>query len=229
MLKHLPRSDMDFLLYIFNLSWSSHFFPFIWKTSSIIPIHKMGMPLDSPASFRPISLTSCMSKLFERIILSRLLFFLESNSILSPRQAGFRPKWFTLDQILYLSQSFRMGLTNPGRALGRSCLLSISVKLLTLSGIPPFSTSSFWLASLLALLDGLNLSFLIGALLWSFKITKVVPFESVEVFRRDPFLALYFSLYSLMIFRPLCLLPSAALFTLTIWPFGPPPPWSLLR
>ena len=55
MLKHLPRSGMDFLLYIFNLSWSSHSFPSIWKTSSIIPIHKMGKPLDSPASFRPIS------------------------------------------------------------------------------------------------------------------------------------------------------------------------------
>ena len=40
-----------------------------------------------------------------------------------------------------------MGLTNPGRALGRSCLLSISLKLLTLSGIPPFSTNSFRLAS----------------------------------------------------------------------------------
>ena len=85
MLKHLPRSGMDFLLHIFNLSWSSHSFPSIWKISSIIPIHKMGKPLDSPASFRPISLTSCVSKLFERIILSRLLFFLESNSILSPR------------------------------------------------------------------------------------------------------------------------------------------------
>ena len=60
MLKHLPRSGMDFLLYIFNLSWSSHSFPSIWKTSSIIPIHKMGKPLDSPASFRPISLTSCV-------------------------------------------------------------------------------------------------------------------------------------------------------------------------
>ena len=65
--------------------------------------------------------------------------------------------------------------------------------------------------------------------MWSFKITKVVPFESVEVFRKDPFLALFFSLSSLMIFRPLCLLPSAALFTLTIWPFGPPPPRSPLR
>ena len=124
---------------------------------------------------------------------------------------------------------FRMGLTNPGRALGRFCLLSISPKLSTLSSLPPFSTNSFWLACLLALLVGLNLSFAIGALLCFIKITKVVPFESVEVFCKDPFLALYFSLSSLMISRPLCLLPSAALFTLTIWPFGPPPPRSLLR
>ena len=113
MLKHLPRSGMDLLLCIFNLSWSSHSFPSIWKTSSIIPIHKMGKPLDSPASFRPISLTSCVSKLFERIILYRLLFFLESNSILFPRQAGFRPGWSTLDQILYLSQSISNGFNKP--------------------------------------------------------------------------------------------------------------------
>ena len=228
MLKHLPRSGMDLLLYIFNLSWSLHSFPSIWKTSSIIPIHKMGKPLDSPASFRPISLTSCISKLFECIILSRLLFFLESNSILSPRQAGFHPGRSTLDQILYLSQSISDGFNKPRPGLEQSCLLSISLKLLTLSGIPPFSTNSFRLASLLALLVGLNLSFLIGALLWFFKITKAVPFESVEVFRKDPFLALYFSLSSLMIFWLLCL-PSAVLFTLTIWPFGPPPPRSLLR
>ena len=65
--------------------------------------------------------------------------------------------------------------------------------------------------------------------MWFFKITRAAPFESVEVFRKDPFLALYFSLYSLMIFRLLCLLPSAALFTLMIWLFGPPPPRSPLR
>ena len=112
MLKHLPRSGMDLLLHIFNLSWSLHSFPSIWKTS-IIPIHKMGKPLDSPASFRPISLISCVSKLFERIILSRPLFFLGSNSILSPRQAGFRPGRSTLDQILYLSQSISDGFNKP--------------------------------------------------------------------------------------------------------------------
>ena len=98
MLKHLPCSGMDFLLHIFNLSWSLHSFPFIWKTSSIIPIYKIGKPLDSPASFRPITLTSCVSKLFERIILSRLLFFLESNSIFSPSQSCFRPGRSTQNQ-----------------------------------------------------------------------------------------------------------------------------------
>ena len=124
MLKHLPRSGMDFLLHIFNLSRTSHSFPSIWKTSSIILMHKMGKPFDSPASFRPISFTSCVSKLFELIILSRLLFFLESNSILSPRQAGFRPGRSTLDQILYLSQSISDGF-NKSRPGTRTILSTI--------------------------------------------------------------------------------------------------------
>ena len=192
---------MDFFLHISNLSWSLHFFPSIWKTSSIISIHKMGKSLDSPTSFRPISFTSCDSKLFERIILSRLLFFLESNSILSPHQAGFRPGQSTLDQILFLSQSISDGFNQPRPG---SCLLLNSLKLLSVSGIPLFSTNLFRLAFLLALLVELNLFFLTGALVWFIKITKVATFESVEVFRKDPFLALYFCLSLSMIFRFLC-------------------------
>ena len=126
MLKHLSRSGIDFLLHIFNLSWFSHSFPSIWKTSSIIPRHKVGKPLGSPVFFRPIPLTSCVSKLFERIILSRVLFFLESNSILSPRQAGFRPGQSTLDQILYLSQSISDGLNKPSPG-SRTILSTIDI------------------------------------------------------------------------------------------------------
>ena len=54
-----------------------------------------------------------------------------------------------------------------------------------------------------------------------FKITKTAP---IEVFRKNTFLALYFSLFSSMISLLLCLLPSAAFFMLMTWPFGPPPP-----
>ena len=110
-----------------------------------------------------------------------------------------------------------MGLTNPSRALGQCSLLSTSSKRSTLSGAPPFSINSFRLISLLALLVALNLFFLIGTLAWFFKVTKVVSFESIKVFRKDPFLALYFSLFRSMIFPLLCLLPSTAFVMLTIW------------
>ena len=155
MLKHLPRFGKNFLFHIFNLSYSLHSFPSIWKTFSIIPIHKMGKPLDSPASFRPISLTY-VSKLFEHIVLSRLLFILESNSILSPRQASFHPGRFTLDQILYLSQSISDGFNKP-KPSSRTIFCTIDFPKALDSGIPPFSINSFRLASLLALLVGLNL------------------------------------------------------------------------
>ena len=131
----------------------------------------MGKPLDPSASFRTISLTSCISKLFERIILCRLLFFLESNSILTPCQTGFRPERSTLDEILFLPQPISDGFNKP-RLGSRFSLLSIFQKLSTRPGTPPFFTNLIRLASLLALLVGINLFFLTGALAWFIKSQK---------------------------------------------------------
>ena len=100
LLKHLPEPAQFLLVSLFNRSWHSHTFPFYWKPTTIIPIHKRGKPTSSPSFFRPISLASCISKLFERLILSRLTFHLESNHLLSTCQAGFRPGRSPLDQIL---------------------------------------------------------------------------------------------------------------------------------
>ena len=230
MLKHLPRYGMDFLLHIFNLYWTLHSFPSIWKTSSIIPIHKMGKPVDSPASFRPIFLTCCISKLFERIILSRLRFFLESTYILSPSQAGSRPGQCTLHQILYLSRSISDGF-NKLRPGSRTILSTIDFfkafdsvwypalfNKIILAGLPP--RFARWTQSFLS--DRRACVVYQNHKSRSFRVRRGVPQTSVL----GPVL---FSLSSSMIFRLLCLLPSAALFTLTIWPFGPPPPRSSLR
>ena len=64
-----------------------------------------------------------------------------------------------------------------------------------------------------ALLVGLNLFFVIVT--WFFKITRVALFKTVKVFCKDLFLALYFSLFLLIIFL---LLLSAAYFMLTTYP-----------
>ena len=105
LLKHLPEPAQLLLLSLFNRSWHSHTFPSCWKPATTILIHKPGKPTSSPSSFRPISLTSCISKLFERLILSRQAFYLESNHLLYTCQAGFCPGRSLLDQILTLSQS----------------------------------------------------------------------------------------------------------------------------
>ena len=96
------RVTISSTVYVFNLSWSTHTFPSVWKQSTIILILKPEKPSDSPSSYCPISLTS---KRFERMVLGRLTYFLEQHSILSPVQAGFRPGRSTVDQVLLLSQS----------------------------------------------------------------------------------------------------------------------------
>ena len=88
LLTHLSQSALHFLLYIFNLSRSTHTFPSAWKQSTIIPILKPGEPPDSPSLHCPISLTLCTSKLFERMVLGRLIYFLEKHGIPSHVQAG---------------------------------------------------------------------------------------------------------------------------------------------
>ena len=111
------------------------------------------MPLDSPASFQPISLTSCISKLFKCIILLHLLFFLESNSILSLHQAGSHCGQSTLDQILYLFQSISNGFNklkpsswtilatiNFSKAFDSVWHLTLFHKLIS-TGFPPWTQS----------------------------------------------------------------------------------------
>lgn len=61
------------LLRLFNMSYSEGRMPRAWKKSVIVPIPKAG------GDFRPISLTSCFSKMMERIVLERLLFLIEDN------------------------------------------------------------------------------------------------------------------------------------------------------
>ena len=100
LLKHLPEPAQLLLLSLFNRSWHSHTFPLVGNLPRSSPFITWKTPLPLCFFFRPISLTSCISKFFERLILSRLTFHLESNHLLSTCQAGFRPGRSPLDQIL---------------------------------------------------------------------------------------------------------------------------------
>jgi hypothetical protein len=61
-------------------------------------------PLDA-RSYRPISLTSCVSKVFERLLLNRVQDKLDDTETLPEEQAGFRPGRSTRDQTYILRKA----------------------------------------------------------------------------------------------------------------------------
>ena len=67
------------------------------KLSYIVPIHKKGRK-DKPENYRPISLTSQLIKLFERVLKNHLVNHLESNDLIGSFQHGFRNKRSCLTQ-----------------------------------------------------------------------------------------------------------------------------------
>lgn len=104
MLMHLGKAAKRKLLKILNSSWKMGKVPQAWKISTMIPIHKEGKPQNKPSSYRPVSLTSCICKLMERMINVRLTWFLEQRKIYMDEQTGFRRHRSTEDQICFTSQ-----------------------------------------------------------------------------------------------------------------------------
>jgi Reverse transcriptase (RNA-dependent DNA polymerase)/Endonuclease-reverse transcriptase len=99
LLKNLPRRAVVYLTYVFNSCIKLCYFPKVWKHASVIPIPKPGKDHSNPSNYRPISLLSSISKVFEKIILKRLQDFISANNILPDHQFGFRMAHSTSHQL----------------------------------------------------------------------------------------------------------------------------------
>ena len=78
------------LTYICNRSLAQGIFPDRLKFAVVKPIYKNGDRYD-PANYRPVSLSSSFSKVFERLIFNRLYEHININNILDINQYGFQP------------------------------------------------------------------------------------------------------------------------------------------
>ena len=86
---------------LFSLCFHRQCQPEAWKTARVVPVHKKKSKA-SPQNYRPVSLLSVVSKVMETITNRQIMNFLESNSILSTRQFGFRRGLGTSDLLTKL-------------------------------------------------------------------------------------------------------------------------------
>ena len=106
-LKYYTQLFLHHITNLFNLTAEKGYIPSIWKKANIILLLKPKKDKKQPASYRPISLLSCMGKLLEKIIKQRLTAEIERRNILPDHQAGFRAKKSTMYNIVRLERYAR--------------------------------------------------------------------------------------------------------------------------
>ncbi|XP_064462606.1 uncharacterized protein LOC135373313 [Ornithodoros turicata] len=104
-LRNLPLCPRQSLLSIFNASWVAGSVPTEWKCAMVIPILKPGKSPHNIDSFRPIALTSCIGKTFERMVHSRLASYVESTGFFPQVMAGFRQGTSAVDNVIAVTSS----------------------------------------------------------------------------------------------------------------------------
>lgn len=117
LLKHLPRKGLVLLTKIFNACLKLSYFPAKWKHASVVAIPKANKDITCPGNYRPISLLSSLSKILERIILSRLNRHLETDVIVPHEQFGFKQGHSTIHQLVRIKQEIKRNFS-AGKSTG---------------------------------------------------------------------------------------------------------------
>ena len=97
------------LVKLFNLSIQTGVYPDLLKVAKVIPIFKKG-DSTSVNNYRPISILSPINKIFEKIIYSRLLKFINKTNILYKYQYGFRKNHSTEHALIELVDQIRSSI-----------------------------------------------------------------------------------------------------------------------
>ena len=106
----------DTLTFLINKALKAQSFQDCLKRAVVVPIFKSGI-VSEANNYRPISLLPAISKVFEKIICTRITSFLKQSNQLNNNQFGFRSKLGTIDALISVVGSFRYDLNKPATSV----------------------------------------------------------------------------------------------------------------
>ena len=104
LLRLAPWTVLSRLAALFSASLALGFVPRRWKRGITRMLPKPGKDHALCSSHRPITLTSVIGKLLERIVARRMLVYCEHHDLLPRHQSGFRPGRNATEQVTLLVQ-----------------------------------------------------------------------------------------------------------------------------
>ena len=111
-IKKLPEKGLKKMLHIINATIRLRYVPEQWKVAEVIMIPKPNKPSHEKTSYRPISILTVLSKIFEKLLLKRLKPLVENRNLIPTHQFGFREKHSTIEQIHRVTDVIEKALEN---------------------------------------------------------------------------------------------------------------------
>lgn len=108
-LKDAAPTISTHLSFVINAFLTERKFPERLKSADVCPIFKKGLKTD-PTNYRPVSITSALAKIFERLLTAQIDNYLSENKLYSPYQFGFRKKFSTTEALLFATENFRSNI-----------------------------------------------------------------------------------------------------------------------
>lgn len=106
---HAINNDPQYFLALLNQCLAYHHFPTIWKVATIVVLKKPGKSdYTAPKSYRPIGLLPVLGKIYEKLLITRLKFYILPQ--ISKYQFGFMPQKGTDDSLYTLMKHIQMKL-----------------------------------------------------------------------------------------------------------------------
>ena len=168
-----------------------------WKVSSVVPVFKNVGERSTAKNYRPVSLLSVVSKVFEKLVNNRIVDHLEKCGLFSDFQYRFRSCRSTADLLAVVSDRIARAFNWSGatravaldiaKAFDRVCMLVFFTNL----SLMEFQVRYSALFLLFSVIDDFE---------WFWMESLHKNIQLMREFLKAPFLVLHFSYYTLMTF-----------------------------
>ena len=118
LLKRCALHSKKIFCNLLNKCLEKNVFPRSWKHAKVVMLAKPGRDKNLACNYRPISLLSCLGKMYERYIYAFLIHELDEKKFLNPYQAGFTKKRSAHEHIFRLAQDIENGFKERKCTLG---------------------------------------------------------------------------------------------------------------